>query len=364
MTPTGGVGAVVLSMGEPFVGRAVASLRAQTLPIAPIVTIEHVSPFYRALNAGAAQMTAPWFVQLDADMILDPGCAATLLARVTSDTGIVVGELRDPLSDRVVGVKLFRTACFGRLQVRDSIGNETDFVAGVARAGWRTTYVEDVAGDGSVTRPALGSHEPAYTPEYTYRKLLVEGRKLRHRGARHGLYYRMTQLEESAHRLAPLAQMGLGHGFFMRSDRDELRPAGPDPDAARLAALLEGGGGAPGLAARLLPVERYARLGDVFRDYVEAGQTIARGGAGHTLRTLIAALPVRRQPRPLVAKVALGHGLAMDDDDRGALAEDTAAFRRFMLFGLGSAARWRDHAAVSIARLARFGRPRKTEVPW
>jgi hypothetical protein len=55
------VTAVVLSMGEPYVARALESVRNQTLPVADIVRVEHVSPFCRAstkARAGCARRSS------------------------------------------------------------------------------------------------------------------------------------------------------------------------------------------------------------------------------------------------------------------------------------------------------------------
>jgi hypothetical protein len=356
VTPTPEVSAVVLSVGEPYTQRAIESLGAQTVPIKKVVVVENVSPFSRAVNQGAGQVETPFFAQVDADMILDPGCVETLLGAVRDDTAIVVGELRDALAGRAVGVKLFRTSCFQQARMPDSIAQDTDFAAHLERRGWRVVYVVGADGD----RPALGEHRPDYTPGYTYRKLLVEGARLRHRAARHGLFWRMGTLEDSAHPLATLAQLALGHGFFLRSDRDELRPAADDPRAAWLVALLANDHRRHDVVEPLLPLTRHLQLREVFDRFVAAGPALGQAGAGGTVRDLFAELVgSRRNWRALVAKVALGHGLLMDDEDRRQLARDRRAFKRFMVLSLGSrstpwdALRARAHFLASARRRSR-----------
>jgi len=103
------VGAVVLHLNEPFWPLALASLDKQTLSVAQTVVLTGISPFYRALNEAAARMEMPYFVQVDADMQLDPHCVQSLRALMSEDCACVVGHLRDPLMGRIVGVKLFRT---------------------------------------------------------------------------------------------------------------------------------------------------------------------------------------------------------------------------------------------------------------
>ena len=113
------VTALVLTRGESTIREAVNSLYHQTMPLRDIVMVRDVVPFHKAINAGAARVKTPFFVQVDADMILDAHCIAALRNAVRRDVGIVVGRLRDALIDQVVGVKLFRTQCFRTCSFRD-----------------------------------------------------------------------------------------------------------------------------------------------------------------------------------------------------------------------------------------------------
>ena len=62
------VTAVVLTVGEPTTAEAIESLRRQTVPPRDIVVVRDVKPFHQALNADAAQVKTPFFLQVDADM--------------------------------------------------------------------------------------------------------------------------------------------------------------------------------------------------------------------------------------------------------------------------------------------------------
>ena len=93
--------AVVLSIGEETTARAIDSVRRQGLPAKEIVTVQNVSPFYKALNTGASKVNTEFFVQVDSDMILDENCLEDLRACMTGDVGLVLGGLRDPLMGRV-----------------------------------------------------------------------------------------------------------------------------------------------------------------------------------------------------------------------------------------------------------------------
>jgi hypothetical protein len=345
------------------VARALESVRNQTLPVADIVMVEHVLPFYRAINEGAGRVRTPFFVQVDADMILDPDCVRTLRDAMRDDVGILVAELRDALCGQVVGIKLFRTECFENGGMPDSVSQDTDFGARLAARGWRTAYIEH-GGGGQEGRPTVGEHRPDYTAAYTYRKFLLEGAKLRHRGARHGLFWRMGTLEEHPHAMSGLAQLALGHGLFVPLERDESAPAASEPDGERLERLLESEGRGAGDLMRLLPLSQHARLRDVFRGFRAGGEAVSQANAGATCRALLSGLRgSRRDARALVAKVALGHGLIeRGGADRVAADEDT--FRRFMVFSLGSQSSAWDQLAARARHVLDVRRRPRSYAPW
>src|SRR2546421_1670235 len=155
--PTGDVTAVVLTLGEPTTRRALAALGAQTLPFEECVIVEGVAPFHRALNTGAASVTTPFFVQVDADMILEPECCAVLRRRMTPEVGIAVGALRDPLMGPIAGVKMYRRECFREMQLRDTAAPEIDFWLALGEPGWQTLRVPG--------KP-VAAHRPASHPDY------------------------------------------------------------------------------------------------------------------------------------------------------------------------------------------------------
>jgi hypothetical protein len=348
------VSAVVLSVGEPFTQRAIDSLATQSVPLRDVIVIEHMSPFFRAINEGARRVRTPFFVQVDADMVLDPTCVEVLCRHMRDDVGIAVAELRDPLFGQTVGIKLFRTACFGDVPMGDSIAQDTDFVAALQRAGWRTVYVEQPGGDSAKPRPTLGEHRPDYTPSYTYRKMQLEGARLRHRASAHGLFWRMGTLEPSEHPLATLAQLALGRGVFLGLERDELKPPAHDPRADALMAFLSSAGRADDVAEGLLPLTRHGRLRDLFRCFVEAGGALGQADAGATFRDTFAALSgARRDARALVAKMALAQGLLASDEDRARRLRNERLCRDFVIFSLGSRATPSDRLRARARHLLR-----------
>ncbi len=358
------VSAVVLSVGESYTERAIDSLSRQSVPVDEIIIVEHVSPFSRAINEGARRVRTPYFVQVDSDMILDPICVETLVAGMRPDTGIMVGELRDALLGQTVGVKLFRTACFKDGGVPDSIAQDTDFVAGLRVRGWRTDYVRTAGAGPRARRPTLGEHKPDYTESYTYRKLLVDGARIRHRAAKHGLFWQMGAMEESQHPLAVLAQAAFAHGLFQNLERDELRPVPRDPKCDALVAHLASETRLADIAGGLPALAREGRLGDIFKHFATAGRSLGRHRAGATFRDVFNSLSgAGRDPRALVAKIALSHGLLMHDTDRDRLQADEQALRDLVVFGLGArATRW--HHVGARAKQLLTARRSTRAVAW
>ena len=59
------VTALVLSIGEDYTNRAMASVQRQTLRAAETIVVRGISPFYRALNDGAVRVRTPFFIQVD-----------------------------------------------------------------------------------------------------------------------------------------------------------------------------------------------------------------------------------------------------------------------------------------------------------
>ncbi len=315
-----------------------------------------MSPFFRALNEGAGRVRTEFFVQVDEDMILDPGCVQALRSAVRSDTGVVVGELRDALVGNVVGVKLFRTECFRRVGFADSISADTEFVTGLARRGWATVYISSSG--------TVGEHRPHYTPAYTYRKHLIEGRRYWYRSAPWGLKSRLAALEASHHPLAPLAQVALGHGFFWRSDADELKPPSAEPQAEWLHGLLGSGVRQDETVAGLVPFRRRGLLGDVHRRFLGAGRALAEAHAGGTVLSVLSGLAGAATDRHvLVAKVALAHGLLEESLDPVREAEDEELLRRFVMLGLGRKPGVTRTAAARVRQATRAFR-RNSEARW
>jgi hypothetical protein len=356
------VSAVLLSIGEVSVDRARRAIEMQSLPAREIVVVENVSPFHRALNQGAREVSAPYFVQVDADMVLDPGCFEELRGAVRDDTGIVVGELRDPMMGQTVGVKLFRRECFEATATSDSVSPDTDFVDAIARRGWKTVYVGRPHGSMHASH-TLGDHDPQYSPSYVMAKYLLEGARLRYRGARGGLRWRAGRLAKSEHGLAPLALVALGHGFFEESTHDGLVPVDRHPDADTIVQLLEPQTGDTAGAPDLIRTVETSRMSVTFERFLEAGRESAMAGAGAMASEVLAALRRSKQSwRYTVATIAFGHGLVGQIVGGIDVSRDLELMKEFLSLGVpvnaGTLERGVARVRHAIGRISRPGSTR------
>jgi hypothetical protein len=232
--PVSDVAAVALTLGEPSTDRALASLRSQTLPPAEVVLIERRTPFHRAFNSGMRSISTPFFLQLDADMVLDPDCVQRLRGAMAPDVAITVGALRDPLIGTITGVKLFRRECFDAGGLRDVIAPEVDFHLRLAERGWHTRYL-------LLPKRArgweLGDHDPEYTLDYVYGTYHMLGARYAAHDDVLGLSWRFGALRRSRHPLAPVARLALWRGSHARETRDVAKPRPSAADRPLLRAL-------------------------------------------------------------------------------------------------------------------------------
>jgi hypothetical protein len=240
--------AVVLSIGEPYTDRAIASVQRQTLPVADTVVVRGVTPFHRALNQGAAQVRTPFFVQVDSDTILDERCLAQLRSCMDDHLGLVSCHLRDAIIWRIQGTRLYRTACFEHVQIRDSISPDMDFGIEIRRHGWGRFHVLRYGGDRQHWH-TYGEHRPDYNPHYAFCKFRLEGirsRYRRHEGRVRTLFHK---LRTSTHPAAPIALIATAHGLFLHDNRDLLVPYERGPDFELLERFLAAAGETPPTAA-------------------------------------------------------------------------------------------------------------------
>jgi hypothetical protein len=297
--------AVALTIGETYLERALASLRRQTLPAAATVIVRGVTPFHRALNSGAAQVRTPFFVQLDADVILDDTCLAQLRALMRDDVAIASGLLRDPIVGRALGVRLYRTECVAQVPIRDSISPDLDFTTDTARLGWIRQNALCFHHPDPAHWHTVGEHRPDYTPLYTFSKFRLEGIRARYR-AREGRPGRMLRrLCPSAHPASLLALIATAHGFFTDDAADQLAPYRPTADFEALQDFLAA---PPGGAAPEAPGDGDDRARR-FRDAYAFAIACRQGRAPAAFLAQLQRLRHATDPAAPTALVGLCHGV-------------------------------------------------------
>jgi hypothetical protein len=299
------VTAVVLTLGEETTESALASVHRQSAPPADVVVLEGVKPIYEAVNVAASRASAtPFFVQVDADMILDSDCFAALRAAVRPEVGIVTGALRDPLAGTINGVKLFRRECFEATRCKNVPAWESDFYMELVEHGWVTVNVLAQPERFERVGHTFGEHRPEYTPAYTYSTYYLLGRKysLRVNGAAR-IRWRLDRLRACPDPVALIARAAFGHGIFSGLAHDmEKRALVADDE------LLEGIVQANG-AVRPLPPELIdgapERVSDAF---YALGRALRIEHGYATLRSWMQALASAPPDVSWVAEASLHHG--------------------------------------------------------
>ena len=355
------ISAVLLSMNEPTVDRALASIGRQSLAVADVVRVEGVTPFHRALNEGAARVRTEYFVQVDADMILDGDCVERLAVCMGPTVGAVIGMLRDPLYGRVQAIKLFRTSEVASGGLPDSVSPDTDFLARMERRGRYMVYALRHDTPSPDVWHTFGEHRPEYEPLYTFEKNKRDGRRIRHRGEADSVRYHLDLLHRSSHPCALIAEVGMAHGLFEEWERDRQDgQAKAGPDFALLSELLlpskarkRRSGGLRARAAAAASLVGSAET--VFRRSYALGAACARAHRGERFEAALVARHRVRHPWAWLAQAALCRGLFagttpgtnVDDDWRALAVFAPALHHTAPLRVVGELARRRVVALVS-----------------
>jgi hypothetical protein len=190
-----------------------------------LVRIVNVRPVHRAMNEAAAQVGTDFFLQLDADMILNDWCVEELRAAMEDEVGMTVGSLWDPLMGVEAGIKLFRTESVRRMRFRDTISPDVDFYQRLPAYGWRAAFVLPSPRPQSPDTPwpTFGRHLPDYSPAYTYARYHLIGVRYRRRRDFPALRWRYERLRGSTHALGLLARIALSAGVLCKDgDGDEM----------------------------------------------------------------------------------------------------------------------------------------------
>lgn len=209
------VSALVMTVREPTLQASLDSLRAQTHPISDEVVVKSVCPVYKAFNQGLKQIKTQFFIQCDADMILDPDCVEILLRHMGERTCMVLGYLEDSILGTVQAVKLFRTEACKAKSCKDSIASDTDQISDMIRAGWKIQFAKRNQKKFGHAKDVFGKHTPNYEDDgYTFERFRVLGKIVRYRQTYEEFVSCLEQLKRSTHPKANLALVGFCKGIF------------------------------------------------------------------------------------------------------------------------------------------------------
>lgn len=150
------------------------SVEAQRRPADQLEIVRNVKPYVAALGEGLQRARGELLAFVDEDMVLDPDAFELMIAihERYPDAADVVCGLRDPLTERVMGIHMFKTSFLRGVGVHG--GEDTDEMRAIGkrleskgyqvRQEWRTV---------------VGDHHPRYTPEEAYWKFKMRGEKCR-----------------------------------------------------------------------------------------------------------------------------------------------------------------------------------------
>lgn len=310
--------ALVLSVGEPTLERALDSVRRQTLAPCATTIVPGVEPFHRAMRTGVERVDTEHFVQVDADMVLDRTCFATLHSHMADRVGMVVGRLRDPLEGVIVGVKLIRTECARRFPMPDTLSADTDFLDALRAAGWSVPFLDS----------SLGRHQPQYTPLYTFSKYRLLGNRARYRRSLAMLRRRFRNLDRCPLDVAFVAQVALARGVFCTDDRDRQAPVTQDAEFDVLRAFLSAGGDGYHMASETVDGAGDLSPGARFAACCRLGATLRADGSAGAFRQAFSRLRGAGDDSGWLARVGLARGLYRGEVNVDQIDQDFAFLKR------------------------------------
>jgi hypothetical protein len=304
--------AIVLTIGEETTDCAIDSLKRQTVLPEEIIVIRNVTPFHKALNLGVSKVRAEFFIQVDADMILDENCLEDLRERMTENVGIAMGQLRDPLMGIESGIKMFRKECFQEIQFKNSVSPDTDFYNDIQKNGWEIRHVLNLKykGESKNLWPTFGDHKPHYTPIFTYRRYYLLGRRYRYRKDLFMLKRRFQQLQNSNHPVSLVAQIALAHGIFSEDEIDLLMPSlyTSNEDFSFLEKSLRSENSYD-IDKSNISLHLTSRPKEIFRNFYNLGIDLRKNNSPVALKYCMEVLDIDRTYFAWIAKVGLCHGI-------------------------------------------------------
>jgi len=178
------VTAFVISSGEPSTPQCVSALRNQDCTV-KVEVIRNVAPMWRAFQQMIDRCKTPFYVQVDADMILRRHAIRTLYENIKSKpkTAQYVAWLWDhDVNRRITGVKIYRHSICKQFPYQESLScemtqNEALKVAGykIDVSPWGTgrsvkTYPDGLQEEVWADKDCLGVHNASQTPLMAFQR--------------------------------------------------------------------------------------------------------------------------------------------------------------------------------------------------
>lgn len=151
-----GVDVFIATIDQPCFQRCLDSLEAQDYSNYTIQVIRNVEPMCEAFNRMIEGATAPYWVQVDEDFILNRNAISRLVESIESqpkDVLCVCADLYDTGRERQVqGVKIYRSALMRKFRYRNIVDCEMEICREWQSKGFRLVLTHEI----------VGQHSPDY----------------------------------------------------------------------------------------------------------------------------------------------------------------------------------------------------------
>lgn len=232
----------VITSGEPSTAQCIRRIEKQTVKTR-IEIIENVSPMWRAFNEMHARCQTPYFVQVDADMLLQRDAIKRLYEGICfqgEECAMYCGWLWGDAEERpITGVKIYDHRIVKNYPYVDSISCEQPQFEAMKKDGYLISI-----GPGNNAHDCLGVHWSLQTPEMAFRRWRRLMQKFRARPEHMGWLSEMPSIIErrvcanpSEINLAIYRGIIAGSTGSLPQDT-EIDISAPDQDSRRLNWLL------------------------------------------------------------------------------------------------------------------------------
>lgn len=161
---------MIMTCGEATYQKCLDSVKRQTLQPKRIVTIENYYPINESINKRHEEMTHPFSVKVDADMVLYEECfdaLYTALKNASDEHYAVTGMLLDPFIGSMGAVHMERSELVKHITVSDEIGCDRLIREEMKKRGYKILELQDI----------VGEHWCDWSPEAIFKRHVRVGQK-------------------------------------------------------------------------------------------------------------------------------------------------------------------------------------------